>query len=273
MPPKGKSKAKAKPRRYVKKRSAGWSKGPATTTSVKTLAVPDRMLLKLPYYDAKKMSGNTAAYYDWNLNSIWDPDRSGTGHQPLAFDQWGSLFNRYRVYGVTARFSATNLGDVPVRIGIIGDNVASGSQYLTDQAKFEQPHMKSFILGNAQGMNTRTFKTFFSCAKIQGSPKARYNADNQFQSTWSNSPQEIICAHVVASSLDQTTALNIMWDVHFIYHIEAFDRYSLSISNTAPEKRTPELNIDTESSIGPTGPTGPTGDTGPTGPEGGGLLM
>lgn len=267
---KTKAKAKAKApyrRRQMKgKRSAPWSKGPGTVTAVKTLAVPDRMLLKLPYYEALKQTGNPAAYYDWNLNSIYDPNRSGVGHQPLGYDQYKLLYNRYRVYGVTARFSATNLADVPVRIGIIGDNLSSGAIYLSDESKFEQPHMKSFILGNAQGMNTRTFKTFFSCAKIQGSPKARYNSDNQFQAQWLSSPLEQICAHVVASSLDGSTALNVMWDVHFIYHIEAFDRITLSLSNTSPELRGPEFNRQTEDCECPTGPTGPTGPSG-------GLLM
>lgn len=255
----GKGKRRGVGKRRGGKRSAGWSKGPGTVTAVKALAIPDRMLLKLPYYEAIKWSGNTSAYYDWNLNSIYDPNRSGVGHQPLGFDQWGKFYNRYRVYGVTVRFSATNLADVPVRVGIIADNLASGVTYLSDQSKFEQPHMKSFILGNAQGMNTRTFKTFFSCAKIQGSPKSRYNSDNQFQATWFTNPNEIIAGHIVGASLDGTTALNVLWDVHMIYHIEAFDRLELGLSSTNDELRGPENNVDTEDVRGPTGPTGPTG--------------
>lgn len=254
---------KGKGKRRAVRRSTGWNKGPGTVTAIKALAVPDRMLLKLPYYEAIKWSGNTAAFYDWNLNSIYDPNRTGVGHQPLGYDQWKSFYNRYRVYGVTVRFSATNLADVPVRVGIIGDNLASGSAYLSDQSKFEQPHMKTFILGSAQGMNTKTFKTFFSCARIQGSPKSRYNSDNQFQSQWESSPVETICGHVIGASLDGQTALNVMWDIHMIFHIEAFDRLQLGLSNTSPELRGPEYNVDTEDSRGPTGPTGETGPTGP----------
>lgn len=241
------------------KRASKWNKGPNTVAAVKTLSVPDRMLLKLPYYEALKFSGNSAAVYDFNLNSIWDPNRTGGGHQPLGTDQWGALYRRYRVYGCTVRFSATNLGDVPARIGMIADNLASGTSYLSNESKFEQPHMKSFILGNAQGFNTRTIKMFYSCAKVQGSPKSRYNSDNQFQAQWNTSPAENIVGHIVASSLDNTTALNIAWDVHIIYHIEAFDRYALTLSNTSPELRGPEYNRDDESSMGPTGPTGDAG--------------
>lgn len=239
--------------------SKPWNKAPGTTAAIKTLSIPDRMLLKLPYYENLKFSGNSHAVYDFNLNSIWDPNRTGVGHQPLGYDQWRTFYNRYRVYGVTVRFSATNLGDVPVRIGMIADNLASGTQYLTDVSRFEQPHMKTFLLGNAQGFNTRSMKMFYSCAKVQGSPKVRYNSDNQFQSQWDTSPSELIVGHVIASSLDDTTPLNVQWDVHIIYHIEAFDRIALALSNTRADVRGPEYNRDDESSIGPTGPTGDAG--------------
>lgn len=230
-----------KKKSYRKSRSSKYAGGPKTVNATQVLAVPDRMLLKLPYYEQIKWSGNTSAYYDFNLNSIYDPNRSGIGHQPLGYDQWGKLYNRYRVYGVTIRLSATNLGDVPVRVGMIGDNLASGAAYLSDESKFEQPHMKSFLLGNANGMNTKTVKMFYSCAKVNGSDKIRYNSDNQFQSQWNNNPNEIIVGHVVGNSIDGTTALNVVWDVHIIYHMEAFDRITLSLSNTSPELRDPDL--------------------------------
>lgn len=244
-----------------KGKSKPFTTGPKTVRATAALAVPDRMLLKLPYYESIKWSGNPVAYYDWNLNSIYDPNRTGTGHQPLGYDQWATFYNRYRVYGVTVRFSATNLADVPVRIGIVGDNSSSGATYLTDQSRFEQPHMKSFILGNANGMNTRSFKMFFSCARIQGSPKVRYNSENQFAAQWNANPIENIVGHIIGQSLDGQTALNVQWDIHMIFHIEAFDRKVLLLSNTAPDLRGPESNQE-ESDKGPTGPTGPQGDSG-----------
>lgn len=242
--------------RYVRKYQ------PNTVNAKGTLAVPDRMLLRLPYYEAIKWSGNPQAYYDWNLNSIYDPNRSGIGHQPLGYDQWKLLYNRYRVVGVKARFSATNLSDVPVRVGIVGDNQPSGAIYLSDVSMFEQPHMKSFILGSANGVNTRSFTMFFSPAKITGSPMYRYKSDNQYQAQWSSNPSEIIVAHTIGRSLDGETALDVHWDVHFTYIIEAFDRLTLSLSNTQEELRGPENNVDTEDARGPTGATGPTGPVG-----------
>lgn len=249
MAPKSRSR---KPFRRSKssKSSKKFAGGPKTVNATQVLAVPDRILLKLPYYEQIKWSGNTSAFYDFNLNSVYDPNRTGVGHQPLGYDQWGKLYNRYRVYGVTVRLSATNLASVPVRIGMIADNLASGTAYLSDQSKFEQPHMKSFLLGSANGMNTKTIKMFYSCAKINGSSKTRYNSDNQFQAVWNNNPNENIVGHVIGNSIDGTTAIDVVWDVHIIYHMEAFDRLTLSLSNTNPELRDPDLvpNNDKENS-------------------------
>jgi hypothetical protein len=35
--------------------------------------------------------------YIWRLNSLFDPDYSGTGHQPLGFDQWAAFYGSYTV--------------------------------------------------------------------------------------------------------------------------------------------------------------------------------
>ena len=42
----------------------------------------------------------------FNLNSLYDPDRTGVGHQPRGFDQIKTLYNRYRVYGCAYKVSA-----------------------------------------------------------------------------------------------------------------------------------------------------------------------
>lgn len=36
-------------------------------------------------------------YWQWRLNSLYDPDFTGGGNQPTTFDQWMALYDRYRV--------------------------------------------------------------------------------------------------------------------------------------------------------------------------------
>jgi len=49
------------------------------------------------------------AYYTFRANSLFDPNLTGSGHQPRGFDQWATLYNHYTVIG--AKCSATFLAN------------------------------------------------------------------------------------------------------------------------------------------------------------------
>jgi len=48
-------------------------------------------------------------YWQFRLNSLYDPDFTGTGSQPTTFDQWMALYDRYRVLGVDVDLTVKNL--------------------------------------------------------------------------------------------------------------------------------------------------------------------
>lgn len=59
--------------------------------------IPQRYITKMKY--SEQVSTDAAGRYMFNLNSIFDPNRTGTltGHQPYGFDTLATLYNRYRV--------------------------------------------------------------------------------------------------------------------------------------------------------------------------------
>lgn len=63
----------------------------------------------------------------FRLMNIYDPNYTGTGHQPMGFDFWSSLYNRYTVLGakVTVRPSPIgNYGGTPMAIWLTMDREA-----------------------------------------------------------------------------------------------------------------------------------------------------
>ena len=57
-----------------------------------------KLTTKLTYCDTKTITpGSTMANHVFRLNSIFDPDFTGVGHQPGFHDQWANLYNQYRV--------------------------------------------------------------------------------------------------------------------------------------------------------------------------------
>ena len=77
---------------------------------------------KLRYNEAHTFSAagaaNFASSYEMNLNSLFDPNESGVGHQPMGFDQLMSIYEKYTV--VAAKITVAYLPDttVPSVVGL-----------------------------------------------------------------------------------------------------------------------------------------------------------
>lgn len=244
MPAKSKSKSKKGSRKPYKK--SGYTRGGSgTTVALKTLTAPDRLIVKLPYYDQFTVNQTAGHVRDFNLNSIYDPDRSGVGHQPLGYDQWATFFNRYRVFGVKMVVSMTNLGTVPVRFGIIGNN-QQGVAIGTPQAVWESQHVKSKQIGTVQGMNNQTITKYFHLPRITGATNIMYKGSAQYAAQFGANPSELIIGHLVAipaTTSFATDVVNVSYDVRIIFMCELYDRNQLSLSNTNAANRGPANNL------------------------------
>lgn len=62
--------------------------------------LPSRKRVKLKYGESVHLNIMGAQNHDFRMNSLHDPDKTVTGHQPMAYDQWSALYNRYRVHAI-----------------------------------------------------------------------------------------------------------------------------------------------------------------------------
>lgn len=69
-----------------------------------------RAFVKLRYADNLTLSTSTklSSEYVFRLNSIFDPDLTGTGHQPYLHDTLATMWRTYKVHGVHMRLSFRN---------------------------------------------------------------------------------------------------------------------------------------------------------------------
>lgn len=74
--------------------------------------MPDMYKTTLIYSDYISLSMSVvnlyATYYTFRLNSLFDPDYSGSGHQPRGFDQLSAIYDKYVVRGVQIEFVPLN---------------------------------------------------------------------------------------------------------------------------------------------------------------------
>lgn len=97
-------------------------------------------------------SGGIVSSYVFRANGIFDPNYTGTGHQPMGRDTWATMYNHYLVTGsrIRATFLPTVGGYLPVAYGCLlhdsGSLTATNASTLIEQGLSTQ---KRLIWGSA----------------------------------------------------------------------------------------------------------------------------
>lgn len=195
--------------------------------------IADRALIKLRYRDNYTLTtAGPGAFVQraWRLNSIYDPDFTGTGHQPLCYDQWQVFYKNYRVYKTEVTYSLANEENEAVQIGFVvqpDDSGVSG-----DDASFEQPHVYSKILGSEQGQNRAIIKRTIHHPRIIGQTSLQYKANENTYSAFGTNPNTSVFGVLFANSIDNSTLPNVAVNVTMVFHVELFGRKEQALSNT-----------------------------------------
>lgn len=138
--------------------------------------VPKTKLVKLRYCDTIELdpgATDAAVEHRFRANSVYDPDRTGTGHQPMYFDQLAAIYESYEVVGsrITVRWNTT-AGAVAM-VGVNRDNDTT-TTYNNRSALMENPNSKFKVLPS-NGSRPLTLSCNWSARKTFG---PNYNRDD-----------------------------------------------------------------------------------------------
>lgn len=96
---------------------------------------PKSKVVKMRYADQIALNAGigAAAFYTFRAGSIFDPDYTGTGHQPMGHDQWAQFYNHYVVLGakITVTFSNEDAGDPMIAGVLLNDDTSLTSATVT----------------------------------------------------------------------------------------------------------------------------------------------
>lgn len=161
--------------------------------------------------------------YLFNLNSIFDPDLTGTGHQPLGFDQLKLFYGQYRVIRTawritwcSALFSAVN---------VIPNNSTTVFTGNPSTAR-EEPWAQYKYFG--PGGNPITIRGQMNLHEICGKTRGNYNDDDVTAALISANPAQVCCLHIQPNSADGSTNITGSCNVHLSYDVEMFAPVLLS---------------------------------------------
>lgn len=156
------------------------------------------------------------------MNSTYDPDFTGTGHQPYYYDTLSSLYKRYAVQGakLTAKFShiantiTTTQPSGPTIIGITTDD--DGTISTTLSTAMEEHGTKSDILNNAVGgNNVKTLSVTYDPAKDMG---LSANNDSLVAGVGSN-PSRPWFANVFMAEGGLATPTTVLVKIEIVYDV------------------------------------------------------
>lgn len=129
-------------------------------------------VVNLAYHDISHLAyggvSGAPVYLNWRANSIYDPDYRLGGGQPMAHDQWGDLFDRYKVIGakITCRFMWRSTPAQIHRCGITLDRDIAPA--ITFSQMLEQTHGKKTAFLKPDSLSMVTLTANFSPKKFFG---------------------------------------------------------------------------------------------------------
>jgi hypothetical protein len=196
-----------------------------------TEVCPPQIEVPLSYSARLIFNGAVTVDNVFNLNSLFDPDRSGVGHQPLGFDQWSAFYNRYRVDKADVIVDFSNNAASSFNCLIEGNNDATAIGTLAQfDAAVESPYCSAASLGTLTGIPVKRLKRSFDLARVTGVTRAKYKNDDLYSATTGANPTEVITLHVAVQ--DPGFAINVQAyvRVQIKYHATFWDRNQLTQS-------------------------------------------
>lgn len=190
--------------------------------------IPQRFITKLKY--SEFVSSNANGNFAFNLNSIYDPNRTGIGHQPYGFDQLATLYNRYRViscgYRIHIAAGTGTSGQQSIQLAALPSNEVLTTLSISEWR--ENPRCK-YICQNA-GAATQYLTGKVYIPSLVGRSKAQYMADDRYQAQVTGDPNELAILNLATANGADTTSGGSGIQVVLEYTVEFFDIKTLGQS-------------------------------------------
>lgn len=215
-------------RRKVMKARRGRGRNKRSVVNRALQPIPQRYICKMKYAESIVTDASFGTYW-FNLNSIYDPNRTGTGHQPYAFDTLSSLYNRYRVISCGWRIQPSYTNSTVAQSTQIACMAANEVLSITSLSEMkENPRAKYVNQSIGGGIITLSGKSYIP--SLVGRTKAQYMADDRYQATVTTNPNELAILNILTSGTGNDTGSPVSLNVVLEYTVEFFDIKHLSQS-------------------------------------------
>lgn len=199
-------------------------------TKILKQPVPDRIFSQFTYCDNYNISltspgGPGMQSYAW-WTSMFDPDYSGIGHQPLWYDQVSPLWSKYRVYGIKYVIEAMN-----TNTNQMATCVVQHSSEIPEVAAVgfntirERKNSRTYTLTSAAGRPIR-IRGYMATYKPHGMTKSDFIGDEGFEAGIGATPAKMSYLNTYWITQNSTCIINLQ--VRLVFYVELFQRKNVA---------------------------------------------
>lgn len=210
------------------------TKAKGAWTNVKSFSpFPNKYFCKMTYGENVILTAGTAGVYGlesvFRLNSLYDPDFAGVGHQPYGYDQMGALYRRYLVTAVSITLVFSDPSEDGLLIGCSlqpSNSVFTLTGASNNQLK-EKPQMITRML-NDSGEQNCIIKQFMPLHRLEGLHKFQWSANlAEYASDYNANPTRSPYLRVACASARNTSGATVMFRPLIKFYCQWYDRITL----------------------------------------------
>lgn len=182
--------------------------------------------------NVEAVTGLMGAAYYFRLNSLYDTDMSGVGHQPSGFPQIAAMYERYCVYGVSIRLSIGNSTDANTILGYwITPSTMSLSMTGMDPRRVgESPGQSATFTQTDGGVGAwRTIDLGYTdIARVQGRTRTQLLTEDNFSANQTSNPYTVPFLQLSAGSASLVAGRSVSVRIEMVFHTRWTQRKSLN---------------------------------------------
>lgn len=211
--------------------------------------IPDEQFVTFRYSGSSSQAATGSYFlYQFRGNSLYDPDYTSAGAQPVGFDQWSALYTRYRVYEYTMKVRlSSNTAANNVRLAVWSS--PSGSGGAPAVPSYDDAAGNRFVAKTtaASGGPSSTVTSTVDVARLWGTAQGAAEFDDNFSAGVSTNPNRVCWVSLVFDTSTTTGSFTFDWELSMKTRL--YQPAQLGLSITARHKRA------IEAAVAPTGET------------------
>lgn len=195
--------------------------------------LPFRFYTKFKYFERFNLNNSGVpsllASLRLNLNSIHDPNSSGTGSRPRGWTELNSIYKRYRIMGCRVKLTpmVTSTSAFGGRMLFGWQPLSSTTAQVANQTDAREAlGCKCWVVNNNEA--TKSYSKYFDCASVAGMAKQAYRGEVDTSADFAADPVQLSRLHVFIGSPDDTTAVSGVISVEMTFYAVLFERKLLA---------------------------------------------